>query len=86
MAEINKRLTFNGLSLCFVILLYNGWYSNYIYVDYIYIVLQKVVAMNYMSFVILTHVSLVYYALSRMTIDLNIQCSVKFNKKFCEKT
>jgi hypothetical protein len=75
MPEFTQKYNINSLYICLILLGYNVWNSNF---EYINIILDKIYLLNYISFIIIINVIGIYLFLKNLSIDININCFIKY--------
>ena len=73
MPEFIQKYNVNSLYICMCLFVYNVWKSNY---EYIYTILCKLYALDYMSCIILINIIGIYLCLKHLSFEINV--SVKF--------
>lgn len=76
MPEIIQNYNFNSLYICLLVIMYNVWKTNY---DYINIIVSKLYLLNYVSLVIVINIIGLYLFLNKISFELNIKWSIKYN-------
>jgi hypothetical protein len=75
MPEFIQNYNFNSLYVCLLLLLYNIWKSNH---EFINLLLEKLLLLNYTSFLIMVNIIGIYLFLRNLSFEINIQCSLKY--------
>ena len=78
MPEYNQYYNYNFSSfyICALLFFYNIWKSNY---EYVNIIFAKLYLLNYTSLVILINVIGLYLLLNKLTFDVTVKWTVKYN-------
>jgi len=75
MPEFVQYYNINSLYVCLLLLLYNIWKSNH---EFINLLLEKLLLLNYTSFLIMVNILGIYLFLRNLSFEINIQCSLKY--------
>ena len=76
MPECIQHYNFNSLYICLLLFMYNIWTSNY---QYINIICLKLYILNYTSFIIVINIIGLYLLLKKISFEVNINLSIKYN-------
>jgi hypothetical protein len=74
MPELYQRYNFNSLYICFIIILYNIFISNY---EYIKLFVSKITLCNYTSLFLVINITGIYLFLKNVTFEINFKISCK---------
>ena len=75
MPDFIQSYNINSLYICLLLLVYNIWKSNY---EYIKIILHKLFLLDYTSIIILINIIGLYLFLKNVSLEVNINCSLKY--------
>ena len=78
MPEYNQHYNYNFSSfyICALLFIYNIWKSNY---EYVNIIFSKLYLLNYTSLVILINIIGLYLFLNKLSFDVTVKWTVKYN-------
>lgn len=76
MPEFLQHYNFNSFYICLLLLIYNIYQSNYVYIN---IILAKLYLLNYGSLIIVINIIGLYYFLKNLKFEVNIKLT--FNNK-----
>jgi len=76
MPDFFQQYQFNSLSVCVLLLIYNIWKSNY---EYIYLLWNKLILLDYTSLIIIINIIGIYLFLKNLTFEINIHFTIKHN-------
>ena len=75
MPEFMKNYDFNGLYICLLLVVYNIWNSNYVYIN---IIFNKLYLLNYTSLILIINIIGLYLFLRNLSFEVNIKWSIKY--------
>ena len=75
MREFVQHYNFNSLYVCLLLLLYNIWKSNH---EFINLLFEKLLLLNYSSFLIMINIIGIYLFLRNLSFEINIKWSIKY--------
>jgi len=70
-----KNYDFNGLYICLLLVVYNIWNSNYVYIN---IIFSKLYLLNYTSLIVVINIIGLYLFLRNLSFEVNIKWSIKY--------
>jgi hypothetical protein len=70
-----KNYDFNGLYICLLLVVYNIWNSNYVYIN---IIFNKLYLLNYTSLILIINIIGLYLFLRNLSFEVNIKWSIKY--------
>jgi hypothetical protein len=76
MPDFFQQYQFNSLSVCVLLFIYNIWKSNY---EYIYLLWNKLILLDYTSLIIIINIIGIYLFLKNLTFEINIHFTIKHN-------
>jgi hypothetical protein len=76
MPDFFQQYQFNSLSVCVLLLIYNIWKSNY---EYIYLLWNKIILLDYTSLIIIINIIGIYLFLKNLSFEINIHFTIKHN-------
>jgi hypothetical protein len=75
MPEFVQNYNFNSLYVCLLLLIYNIWKSNH---EFINLLLEKLLLLNFTSFLIVLNTVGIYLFLRNLSFEINIKWSIKY--------
>jgi len=75
MTDFIKTYNLNSLYITLLLLVYNIWNTNSYYMT---IILHKIYLLNFTSLIIITNIIGLFIFLNRLSIEVNVGCSLKF--------
>jgi len=70
-----KNYNFNGLYICLLLVVYNIWNSNYVYIN---IIFSKLYLLHYTSLILIINIIGLYLFLRNLSFEVNIKWSIKY--------
>ena len=74
MPELNQTYNCNSLYICFTIILYNIFISNY---EYIKLFIRKITLYNYVSLILIINIIGIYLFLKNVIFEIKFKISYK---------